>query len=570
MLAGVPWDNRPSPPPPGVPPHRARQPHRNRPEPTHATSREDLRNVAIVAHVDHGKTTLVDAMLRQTGAFRTNQAVVDRVMDSGDLEREKGITILAKQTTIDYADIRLNIVDTPGHADFGGEVERSLLMVDSVLLLVDAAEGPLPQTRYVLQKAMARRLPVIVALNKIDRSDARPAEVLDAVYELFMDLGADEDQIDFPVALHERQGGHGHDLARRPRRGPAPAVRRAHRGHAAADLHARPSAPAPRHQPERQRLRRPDGGRADLERPDQRRPAHHDRARGGGRHRRDRGAGPDRHAQRGRDEPPDRARDRPHRHHRGRTRRHRQRRGPARGDHRRHADRPRRSAPAAAARRRRSDAAHDVRRQHLAAGRSRGQVRHEPPDQGPPRQGGPRQRLDRGPPGRDGRGVRGPRPRRAPAGGPHRADAPRGLRAHRLAARGAAADGRWRDAGAVRAGDHRHPARLHRRDPGRHGRPQGPPRADEHRCRRPRPDGVRAAGSRPDRLSRAAADRHARHGAPAPDRRGLRAVGGRGDPPHERGPRQRPGRDEQLLRPVQPRAAGRAVHRRRASRSTRG
>ena len=137
--------------------------------------RADLRNVAIVAHVDHGKTTLVDAMLRQTGAFRSNQAVVDRVMDSGDLEREKGITILAKQTTVDHAGIRLNIVDTPGHADFGGEVERSLLMVDSVLLLVDAAEGPLPQTRYVLQKAMARHLPVVVALNKIDRGDARPA-----------------------------------------------------------------------------------------------------------------------------------------------------------------------------------------------------------------------------------------------------------------------------------------------------------------------------------------------------------------------------------------------------------
>jgi len=161
--------------------------------------RADLRNVAIVAHVDHGKTTLVDAMLRQTGAFRSNQAVVDRVMDSGDLEREKGITILAKQTTVDYRGIRLNIVDTPGHADFGGEVERSLLMVDSVLLLVDAAEGPLPQTRYVLQKAMARRLPVVVAINKIDRGDARPAEVLDAIYELFIDLGADEHQIEFPV-----------------------------------------------------------------------------------------------------------------------------------------------------------------------------------------------------------------------------------------------------------------------------------------------------------------------------------------------------------------------------------
>jgi len=153
-------------------------------------------------------------MLRQTGAFRANQAVVDRVMDSGDLEREKGITILAKQTTVDYDGIRLNIVDTPGHADFGGEVERTLLMVDAILLLVDAAEGPLPQTRYVLQKAMARHLPVVVALNKIDRSDARPAEVLDAVYELFMDLGADAAQIEFPVVYtNARLGTATRDLA---------------------------------------------------------------------------------------------------------------------------------------------------------------------------------------------------------------------------------------------------------------------------------------------------------------------------------------------------------------------
>jgi GTP-binding protein len=170
-------------------------------------TREDLRDIAIVAHVDHGKTTLVDAMLRQTGAFRSNQAVVERVLDSMDLEREKGITILAKQTTVEYGDVRLNIVDTPGHADFGGEVERSLLMVDSVLLLVDAAEGPLPQTRYVLQKAMARRLPVVVALNKIDRGDARPGEVLDDVYELFMDLGADAAQIDFPVLYTNAKAG---------------------------------------------------------------------------------------------------------------------------------------------------------------------------------------------------------------------------------------------------------------------------------------------------------------------------------------------------------------------------
>jgi GTP-binding protein len=177
---------------------------KNSPRPV---ARSDIRNLAIVAHVDHGKTTLVDAMLRQAGAFRINQVVMDRVMDSGDLEREKGITILAKQTSVDYDGIRLNIVDTPGHADFGGEVERSLLMVDSILLLVDAAEGPLPQTRYVLQKAMSHHLPVVVAINKIDRSDARAAEVLDAVYELFMDLGADAEQIDFPVVYTNAKTG---------------------------------------------------------------------------------------------------------------------------------------------------------------------------------------------------------------------------------------------------------------------------------------------------------------------------------------------------------------------------
>ena len=161
--------------------------------------RADIRNIAIVAHVDHGKTTLVDAMLRQTGTFRANQTLVDRVLDSGELEREKGITILAKQTTIEYKGVHLNIIDTPGHADFGGEVERGLLMVDAVLLLVDAAEGPLPQTRYVLKKAMARGLPVVVAVNKIDRADARPREVLDDIYELFINLGANDTQIDFPV-----------------------------------------------------------------------------------------------------------------------------------------------------------------------------------------------------------------------------------------------------------------------------------------------------------------------------------------------------------------------------------
>ena len=161
--------------------------------------RTDRRNVAIVAHVDHGKTTLVDAMLWQSGAFRANQDVAERVMDSMDLEREKGITILAKNTAVRYGDVTINIVDTPGHADFGGEVERALAMVDGVVLLVDASEGPLPQTRFVLRKALEADLPVVLVINKIDRPDARVAAVLDEVYELFLDLDAREDQIDFPI-----------------------------------------------------------------------------------------------------------------------------------------------------------------------------------------------------------------------------------------------------------------------------------------------------------------------------------------------------------------------------------
>src|SRR4051794_28980336 len=171
------------------------------------TQRQDIRNVAIVAHVDHGKTTLVDAMLWQSGAFRDNQDVNERVMDSMDLEREKGITILAKNTSVRYADVKLNIVDTPGHADFGGEVERALTMVDGVLLLVDASEGPLPQTRFVLRKALEERLPVILVVNKVDRPDARISEVVHEVEELFLDLDAHEDQLDFPVVFTNARAG---------------------------------------------------------------------------------------------------------------------------------------------------------------------------------------------------------------------------------------------------------------------------------------------------------------------------------------------------------------------------
>ena len=180
----------------------------------------NIRNIAIIAHVDHGKTTLVDAMLKQSGTFRANEAVADRVMDSNELERERGITILAKNTAVFYHGVKINIVDTPGHSDFGGEVERALKMVDGVMLLVDASEGPLPQTRYVLGKALEAGLPPIVVINKIDRSDARPQEVLNEIYDLFIDLDAHEDQLDFPVlytnaktgtaAIH--QGGTGEDL----------------------------------------------------------------------------------------------------------------------------------------------------------------------------------------------------------------------------------------------------------------------------------------------------------------------------------------------------------------------
>jgi len=170
-------------------------------------TRDDLRNLAIIAHVDHGKTTLVDAMLWQSGIFREHQAVAERVLDSIDLERERGITIMAKNTSVTYRGVTINVVDTPGHADFGGEVERTLKLVDGVLLLVDAAEGPLPQTRFVLTKALAAGLPPIVVINKIDRADARPAEVLDEIYDLFIDLDASEEQLGFPVVYANARAG---------------------------------------------------------------------------------------------------------------------------------------------------------------------------------------------------------------------------------------------------------------------------------------------------------------------------------------------------------------------------
>ena len=169
--------------------------------------REDLRNLAIIAHVDHGKTTLADAMLWQSGIFRENEQVAERILDSLDLEREKGITIMAKNMAVTYKGVKINIVDTPGHADFGGEVERTLNLVDGVMLLVDATEGPLPQTRFVLGKALEKKLPVIAVINKIDRPDRRIKEVLDEIYDLFIDLDATEDQLDFPVLYTNAKAG---------------------------------------------------------------------------------------------------------------------------------------------------------------------------------------------------------------------------------------------------------------------------------------------------------------------------------------------------------------------------
>ena len=172
--------------------------------------KQNIRNIVIIAHVDHGKTTLIDAMLKQTGTFRENQEIAERVMDSMDLERERGITIMAKNTAIWYDKIKINIVDTPGHADFGGEVERSLNMVDGAILLVDASEGPLPQTRFVVKKALAKKLPIVVVINKIDRGDARIEEVINEVYDLFIDLDANERQIEFPILYTNAKRGIAH------------------------------------------------------------------------------------------------------------------------------------------------------------------------------------------------------------------------------------------------------------------------------------------------------------------------------------------------------------------------
>ena len=243
---------------------------------TLATSTQAIRNIAIIAHVDHGKTTLVDAMLRQSGTFRSNEAVAERVMDSNDLEKERGITILAKNTAIQYhgtrgADSKINIVDTPGHADFGGEVERALKMVDGVVLLVDASEGPLPQTRYVLSKALEAKLTPILVINKIDRPDARPQEVLNEVYDLFIDLDADESVLDFPVIYTNGKAGTATMDLNTSRHRPAAAVRPHLQDHSSRHRYGRRRPPDAGHQSGLLRLPRPPGHRARLQRHAQKR-----------------------------------------------------------------------------------------------------------------------------------------------------------------------------------------------------------------------------------------------------------------------------------------------------------
>ena len=354
-------------------------------------ARSDIRNVAIVAHVDHGKTTLVDALLRQTGAFRAHQELVDRVMDSTDLEREKGITILAKNTAIRYGGVKINIVDTPGHADFGGEVERGLTMVDGILLLVDAAEGPLPQTRFVLRKALEARLPVIVVVNKVDRSDARVAEVVHEIEELFLDLDADEHQIDFPIVYCNARAGRASldaddpDLQAAGRR-PATAV--SSRCSSCSLEHV----PAPEHDPDHplQALvtnldASPYVGRLALCR------VRHGTLR--------RGAPVAWCRADGTVETVKitelyltEALDRVDADEAGPGRDRRDRR-PRRRDHRRDARRRRRPAPAPGHAHRRPEPVDDHRHQHLAARRQGGQPAHRPPGEEPPRRRARRQRV---------------------------------------------------------------------------------------------------------------------------------------------------------------------------------
>ena len=390
----------------------------------------DLRNVAIIAHVDHGKTTLVDRLLQQSGTFRANQQVAERALDWNDLERERGITILAKCTSVVWQGTRINIVDTPGHADFGGEVERILSMVDGVLLLVDAAEGPMPQTKFVLGKALRLGLRPIVVINKVDRPDQRAHAVHDEVFDLFAALGATEAQLDFPTLFASaREGWAVADPAAPRTAGMAPLFElirrhvpppRVSRGRAVrhAREHAR-ARPAPR----------PPADRPDRVRRD---PAERD----------DPGARPRRRPDRAgaRDQDPRLSRPGAGRAGGGARRRHRGARR-LRSRHRGgHAVRSRGRDGAARAADRSADARHDLLGQRFAARRPGGQQRHLARDRGAAAAGGRGQRRDPGHPDGSRRRLRGRRARRAAARGADRDHAPRGLRARDRPPAGAAAD----------------------------------------------------------------------------------------------------------------------------------
>ena len=480
-------------------------------------------------------------------------------MDSMDLEREKGITILAKNTAVHHGDVKLNIVDTPGHADFGGEVERGLTMVDGVLLLVDASEGPLPQTRFVLRKALEARLPVILVVNKVDRPDARIAEVVDEVYELFLDLDADRRADRVPDRLHERQGGLG--LAGGGRRGhrPLPPARPDAGADPGPRVRARPPAAGARHQPRRLPLRRPPGALPRPQRDDPRRRA-------------DRLVPGRRHVERATvselyvTEALERVGGE-----RGRARRDHRRRRPARGDDRRDPRRSRGPAPAAGDHRRRALALDRRRHQHLAARRHRGLEADRAPD--------PRTDFvpswsatsrsassTRRPPRRLG----GPGPRRASARRPARADAPRGLRADRRPAPGRHPRDRRRPSRAGRAAGDRRPRGVRRRRHPDAGPAQGPDGADGQPLDRLGPAGLPGAGPRADRLPHRVPDRDPRHRDPPPRLRPLGALGGRAAHAADRRPGRRPPRHRPRASPCSAcRSAARSSSA-PARRSTRG
>ena len=516
------------------------------PEGTQMAIRADLRNVAIVAHVDHGKTTLVDKMLWQSGAFRANQDVNERVMDSMDLEREKGITILAKNTSVAYGDVKINIIDTPGHADFGGEVERGLSMVDGVLLLVDASEGPLPQTRFVLRKALEADLPVVLVVNKVDRPDARIAEVVHEVEELFLDLDADLHQLDFPIVYCVSARGQGLAGApgrrRRPARWrhPQAAARPAARAHPRAGVRPRGTAAGAGHQPRLVAVPRTGGAVPHRERaPPQGR---HRRLVPGRRHHRE---GEDHRAVHHRG-----ARSRGGR--RGRSRRdHRHRRHP--GDHdRRDAHRPRGPPPAPGDPHRRAEPLDDDRDQHVAAGRQGGHAAHRPAREGSPRPRAGRQRQHPRAAHRASRHVGGAGPRRAAAGRARGDDAPRGLRAHRRQAAGAHQGDRRQGPRAGRPPHHRRARGLPRRGHPAPRPAQGPHGADHQPRHRVGADGVPGAGARADRLPHRVHHRDPRHRAAAPRVRAHGAVGGRDQGASQRLARGRSPRAHHRLRARRP------------------